>query len=177
MTRLYGGIHLSQIEQTVGTAHLVHLGVDARGDHFWLSCKTKILQVINTLLGLLVVHHHCAALDGVIDLGGMEREGGHVTCIEDALTIHLHTEGMGGIVDDLQAILVSDVLYLLYLTGFTINMHRHNGCGLRGDSSLNLGWVDVARLSFYIHKNRLDAVPPQGMSGCHKTVRRGDDFA
>ena len=101
MAGLDGCIDLLEIQQAIGSAHLVHLGVDARGDDLGLAGKAEILEVVDALLGLLVVHDHGASLNGVIDLGGMEREGGHVACIEDALAIDLHTEGMGGIIDDM----------------------------------------------------------------------------
>ena len=75
MACLDGGIHLSEVEQSVGGAHLVHLGVDAGGDHLGLSREAEVLQVVDAALGPLVVHDHGTALDGVVHLGGMEGEG------------------------------------------------------------------------------------------------------
>ena len=106
MTCLDGCIHLLQVQQTVCAAHLVHFTVDARSYHRCLACKAEVLQVVDAQLGLLILHDHRTALDGVIHLGGMETQRRDVACVEDALAVHLHTEGMGGIVNHLQAILV-----------------------------------------------------------------------
>lgn len=176
MAGLDGGIDLLEIQQAIGSAHLVHLGIDAGGDDLGLARKTEILQVVNTLLGLRIVHDHGTTLYRVIDLGGMEREGGHITSIEDTLAIDLHTEGMGGIIDNLQAILVGNLLDSFDVAGFAIDMDGHDGGGLGGDGGLNLVRIDIARLTFDVHKDGLDAIPPQGMGRGHEGIGRGDDL-
>ena len=144
MTSLDGCIYLLQVQQTIGATHLVHLTVDTRTNHRGLACKTEILQVVDALLGLLIVHDHRTALNGVIYLGGMETQRGDVTSVKDALAVHLHTEGMGGIVNHLQAILVGDILDSLGIAWLAINMHWHDGGGARGDGCLNLARVEIA---------------------------------
>ena len=43
MTSLDGGIDLLQIQQAVGSTHLIDLAVDARSHHFGFACETKVL--------------------------------------------------------------------------------------------------------------------------------------
>ena len=67
------------------------------------------------------MHDHGTSLNGVIDLGGMEREGGHVACIEYAIAVDLYAKGMGGIVDNLQTILVGYLLDGVFERILTLN--------------------------------------------------------
>ena len=83
---------------------------------------------------------------------------------------------MGGIVDDFQTILVGYFLDAFRITRFAIDMHGHNGRGLRSNGSFDLVRIDVAGFGINIHKHRLDTVPPQGMGSSYKTVGGGDDF-
>ena len=107
----------------------------------------------------------------------MEAQRGNVACVEDALAVHLHTEGMGGIVNHLQAILVGNVLDRLGIAWLAIYMHWHDGGGARSDGSLNLVGVEVASGRVDVHENRLATVPPDTMGGSHEAIRCGDDLA
>ena len=55
-------------------------------------------------------------------------------------------------------------------------MNRHNGSGLRGDGGLYLIWVYATGLFFNINEYRLAAIPPNTVSSCYKTIRRGYDL-
>ena len=84
---------------------------------------------------------------------------------------------MSCIVDDAQAILVGDGLYLAGSARFAIDMHRQDGRCARRDGRLDAVGVDASRSWIDIDKDGLDAVPPQRMGGGHKAVGRGDDLA
>ena len=92
-------VHMPEVDQSHGGAHLVHLAVNARGYDGGLAGEPEVLQVVDTLLGLLVVHHERPALYRVVHLRGVEAEGGHVALVEDAAAVHLHPEGVGGVID------------------------------------------------------------------------------
>ena len=81
---------------------------------------------------------------------------------------------MGGIVDDLQTVLVGNLLYALHLHRMAIAMHGHDGCGPRRDGRFNLVRIDAAGVFFDVHKHRRTAVPPDGVGGGHETVGRGN---
>lgn len=174
---LYCCINLTKVQDAVGRTHLVNLAVDSRSDHFCLASETEVLQVVYPFLCLLIVHHQCTALDGVVHFCRMEAEGAHVACIQDALSIYLHTEGMGGIVDDLEPVFVGYGLDAICLARLAIDMHRHDGCGLGSDGRFYLVRVYVPGCRVYVHKHGLDAVPPEGVGCGNETVGSRDDFS
>lgn len=141
---LDGIVHMLEVDQSHCGAHLVHLPVDARGYDGGLSGEPEVLQIVYPLLGLLVVHHKCPALDGVVHLRGVEAERGHVSLVEDAAAVYLHSEGVRCIVDDLKAVLVSYFLYPLGVAGLAVAVYRHDCRGPRGDGRLDAVWVDAA---------------------------------
>lgn len=107
----------------------------------------------------------------------METQRGDVACVEDALAVHLNTEGMGGIVNHLQAILVGDVLDSLGIAWLAINMHWHDGGGARGDGCLNLVGVEIASGRVDVNEDWLATIPPDAVGGSHETIRCGDNLA
>ena len=174
---LDGPVHLAEVHQPVGGAHLVHLAVDAGGDDRRLARETEVFQVVDAALGLLVVHHEGAALDGVVDLGGVETERRQVAGFQDALAVHPHTESMGGVVDDFQPIGVGYFLDARRVTRPPVHVHRHDGRRAGRDGGLYPFRVEVARLGVDVHEHGLDAVPPQGVGRGHEAERRGDHLA
>ena len=56
-------------------------------------------------------------------------------------------------------------------------MHRHDGCCLWSDGSLDAVRVNVTCGWVNVNEHGLDAVPPQGVGGRYKAVRGGDDLA
>ncbi len=177
VARLDGGIHLLQVEQAEGGAHLVHLAVDARGNDLGLAGKAEVLEIVNAFLGLLVLHNKGSSLGSAEDLGAMKTQRGHVALGEDALAVHLDAEGMGGVIDDAQAILVGNLLDLPGAARLAIHMDGHDGCGARRDGRLDSVGINAARRRVNINEHGLDAVPPQRVGRCHEAVGRGDDLA
>lgn len=173
----YCRIHLLEIQETVGAAHLVHLGVYAGADDGGLSGEAEVLQVVYALLGGFVVHYHGPALDGVVDLGGVEAERAQVAPVEDGASFDFYSKGVGGIVDDLQAVAVGDLLYATDVAGIAIDVDGHYGRGLRGDGGLYPFRVEVAGFWVDVDEDGLAAVPPDAVGGGDKGVRRGDDLA
>ena len=172
-----GGIHLAQVQQAVGRAHLVHLAVDAGGYHRGLARKAEVLQVVDALLRPLVVAHQRTTLHRVVHLRGVEAERGHVARLQNGLAVHLHAEGMGGVVDHLQAVLVGHGLDACRVARLAVHVHGHDGRRARRDGCLYLVRVEVARLGVDVHEHGLDAVPPQSVRRGHEAVGRGDDLA
>lgn len=84
---------------------------------------------------------------------------------------------MGSIVDDLEAILICNSLDALGIAGSAIDMHGHDGGGAGGDGGLYLIGVEVAGDGINIHKDRFDAIPPDGVGGGYEAVGGGDDLA
>ena len=172
-----GVVHVLQVDEPDRRADLVHLAVDARGDHRGLTGEAEVLEIVYPLLRLLVVHDERPALDGVVHLGGVEAQGGHVARVEYRFAVHLDAEGVSGVIYHLEPILVGYLLYALHVAGLAVAVHGHDGGGLRGDGRLYpvgvhaaVGWVDV-------HEHGLDAVPPYRVRRRHEAERGRDDLA
>lgn len=106
----------------------------------------------------------------------MERERRKVACIEDALAINLYAKGMGGIVDDSQAIFVGYGLYALGVARLAIDVHWHDGRSAQGDGCFDTFWIDIACAWVDIDKDGLDAIPPQRVGGGYKAIWCGDNL-
>ena len=172
-----GVVHVLQVDESDRRADLVHLAVDARGYHRGLPGEAEVFEIVYPLLRLLVVHDERSALDGVVDLGGVEAQGGHVARVEYRFAVHLDAEGVRRVIYHLEPVLVGYLLYALHVAGFAVAVHGHDGGGLRGDGRLypvgvhaTVGWVDV-------HEHRLDAVPPYRVRRRHEAERGRDDLA
>lgn len=172
-----GGIHIAKAEQAVGGADFIHLAVDAGGYHLRLIRKAEVLEVVDALLHGGIVADEGAAFHGVIGFGGVEGERTDIACVENALAIHAHAEGMGGIVDDLEAVFIGNGLDAPGIARGAIDMHGHDGGGARGDGGLYFIGIEIARDGVDIHEDGFDAIPPDGVGGGHEAVRGGDDLA
>lgn len=177
VTKLDGGIHLTEVEQAVGCAHLVHLGVDTGGHHCGLAVYAEIFEVVDVTFHSFVLHYQRTALDGVEHLGSVEREGAHIAGAEYRLAVYLHAEGMGCIVDHFQAVGVGNLLNAGYVAGLAVAVHRHNGGGAWRDGGLDALGVDGAGCGVDIHKDGLAAVPPDGVRCGNEAVWGGDYLA
>ena len=144
------GVDVSEVDQSHCRAHLVHLAVDARGHDRGFSGEPEVLQVVDTLLGLLVVHHERPALYRVVHLRGVEAEGGHVALVEDAAAVHLHPEGMRGIVDDLKAVLVCYLLYPLVRGVMAASMQSGLMPQFDGSMSTNTGLMPFHQIEWVV---------------------------
>ena len=172
-----GFVNELEVEQAVGGAHFVHFGVDAGGDDFCLAGEAEVFEIVDALLGFFVVAYEGAAFDGVVGLGGVEGEGGHVAGVEDAFAIDFDAEGVGGVVDDAKAVAVGDLLDGVDVAGVAVDMHGHDGGGFWGDGGFNLGGVETAGGGVDVDEDGADAVPPEGVGGGHETIGGGDHFA
>lgn len=174
---LDGLVDLTEVEESVGGAYLVHLGVDAGSNDLGLSGKAEVLEVIDASFGLLVMHHHGTTFDSVVDFGGMETQSGHVTSVEQGNSVLFHSKGVGGIVDDAETVFVGDVLDGLGVARLAIDMYGHDGGGTWGDGCFNLIGVKTAGGPVDVDEDGLDAVPPQRMGGRDETIGGCDDLA
>ena len=107
----------------------------------------------------------------------MKTEGRHVALVQEALSVHLHSEGVRSVVDDPEAVLVRYVLDPFRVARLAVAVHGHDGRGPRGYRSLDAVRVDAAVRRVDVHEHRLDAVPPQRVGRRHETERSGDDLA
>ena len=103
----------------------------------------------------------------------MEAESGHVSSVKDALAVHLHAEGVRGVVDDLKTVLVGYVLYPFRIARLAVAVYRHDGRGPGGDGRLDAVGIDAAVRRVDVHEHGLDAVPPDRVGGGHEAEGGG----
>ena len=172
-----GGIHLLQVQKSVCSTDFVHFAVDAGGDHSGFPCKAEVLQVVDPFFGGFIAANQGPAFDGIVDLGRMEGERRHVTLVADSLAVHLYTERVGRIIDDLESVGVGYFLDALGIAGVPIHMHRHDRRGVGRDCRLDFFGIQIACFLVNINENGLDSVPPEGVGGGDKTIGCRDDLA
>ncbi|MNR44926.1 hypothetical protein D3C85_1637260 [compost metagenome] len=95
----------------------------------------------------------------------MKTQHGQVTMPQHTTACVLHTKGVGGIVDNLEIVVVSYLLDGLHVTGVAIAMYRHDGGGLRSNGGFDASRVEVECVGVHIHKHGFDAVPEQRVGG------------
>ena len=83
---------------------------------------------------------------------------------------------MGGIVDHLEVMLLGDSIDGLDITRVAVAVHRHDGHGLIRDGLLDLLRIHAASILLNIHEDRLQFIPPDGVTGSHETIRSGDNL-
>ena len=107
----------------------------------------------------------------------MEGEHGSVAEAGGADAVFRHAEGVGGVINDLEAVLLRDAVYLLHIAEVAVDMHGHDGDGLIGDKRLELADVDgiVGRVN--VAEHRCAAAADDRVRGGGKGERRGDDLA
>ena len=84
---------------------------------------------------------------------------------------------MGGVIDDLEAVLLRDAVYLLNIAEITVDVYRHDGDGLIGDEGFELADIDgiVGRVDVAEHGGA--AAADDRVRGGGKGERRGDYLA
>lgn len=172
-----GGIDLSEVQYAVGGSHLVHLGVDSGTYDGGLAGKAEVLEVIYAAFSLFVVHDHGATFDSVVDFGGVEAQGGEVSCIQNTFPIDFNTKNVGSVVDNLEAVGVGYLLDAANVAGLAVAVNGHYSRGLGGNGGFDLVGVEVAGLGVDIDEYGLAAIPPDAVGGGDKGVRGGDYFA
>ena len=169
-------VDLPEIQQAYRRAYLVHLAVDARGHDRGLVREAEVLEVVDALLGLLVVHDERTALHGVVHLGGVEAQRGHVARVEYRFPVNLDAEGVRRVVYHLESVLVRDLLDALDVAGLAVAVYRHDGRGLRRDCRLYFVGIHAAVGRVDVHEHWLDAVPPYRVRGRDEAERGRDDL-
>ncbi|MCY1347163.1 hypothetical protein D9M69_332690 [compost metagenome] len=172
-----GAIQMLELEEAEGGLHLVHLAVDAGGDHRHLVSEAEVLQVIDALLDLRIRADDGSALEGVEHLRCVKAQDRQVPAAQDADAILTHAERVGGVIDDLETVGVGHSLNPFHIAGNAVAVHGHDRGGGRCDGFLDPCGVQIAGNRIDIDEHGLETVPQHRVRGRHEGIRGGDHLA
>ncbi|MNN13181.1 hypothetical protein D3C81_1262050 [compost metagenome] len=126
---------------------------------------------------LCVSSHHGTTFRAMEQLSGVEAQGAAVAKVCQRLAIELGAEGMGGVVDDFEAIGAGDILNALDSAGVAVDMGCQDAASFFRDRSFDQLGVDAQRLWVDIHEHRLAAFPDDCIGRRHIAEGGSDDLA
>ncbi|MNH15622.1 hypothetical protein D3C79_752380 [compost metagenome] len=160
-----GIFDMAQLQHPEGRLQLVHLAIDAGCHDGDFIGKAEVLQVVDAAFELFVLTDDGPAFNGVEHFGGVETEDRKVAMVEDAGAVLAYAEGMGGIVDDLKAISVGNLLDAFDIAGYSIAVHRQDRRGRWRDGLDDALRVEVVGARVDVDEHRLEVVPQQRVGG------------
>lgn len=152
-------VHMLQLQHAKGGVDFAHLAIDAGGHHGGFIDKAEVFELVDAQLGFGVGADDGAAFKGVEHFGGVKAQHRQIAMAQHAATRVLHAKGVGGVVDDLEVVVVGNLLDGLNIARVAIAMHRHDGRGLRCDGGFDAGGIKVEGVGVHIYKHGFDAVP------------------
>ena len=93
-----------------------------------------------------------------------------------AAAVQLRADGLRGVFDDRQAMLLRDGVDLVHRRGLSVEMHRHDGLRGGGDAGLDEGGIDVVVVEADVDEHRRRAEPVYDSRGGEERERGDDDF-
>ena len=84
---------------------------------------------------------------------------------------------MGGIINHLQSVFVSDILYCLRIAWLSIHMDWHDSRRPRSDGCLYLVRIHIARSRIDVNKHRFAAIPPDAVCSSNEAIWRSYNFS
>ena len=83
---------------------------------------------------------------------------------------------MGGIINDLQPMLVRDLFDPVYIAHIAVNMNRQDRAGLRRDQAFDFCYVDGVIHIVNVTEHWYESISHNRMGRGCECKRRGDDF-
>ncbi len=168
--------HMAQHHAAQGCLQFAHLAVDARQDDFVFILDAEVLEQVDVLLEIGVVHGQRPTLGGVEQFGGVETEHGGVAIGSDGTAVDLRSKGVCTVVHHAQAMVLSDGAQCVHVTGHAVHMHAQNAGGAGGDEGCHAGRGNAECFGVNVSKHGGDAVPAEHMRCGRKGEGGGDDF-
>src|SRR5690606_2530483 len=172
-----GRVHVAQLQQPQGRIELAHLAVDTGRDHGDVVDETEVLEVIDVALHVRIARDDRSALEGVEDLGRVKAQHRQIAVRQHAAAGAFDTEGVCGVVDDPQPVLVRDALDGLDVAGVAVAVHGQDGGRGGRDGRLDALRVEVERVRIDVREAGRQPIPAQRVCRCHEGVGRGDDLS
>ncbi len=173
-------LDMGKLPQADGGGDVGHVELAAQHIHVQ-PVKTGTGNALQTILfcqtGFLgIVQHQATALGRGDVLVRLEAERHEVTGCTDTFAIPAGTQGLGGVFDDTQVVLVGQCIQHRHIQGQAGQVDRDDRLGTWGDRCFYLGQVDVAGDRVDIGKYRRGAHFQNDVGGGDPRDRGGDDF-
>ena len=167
---------MAEVAQAHGRAELVHLGVAADEGDLLGPVDAEVFEVADALAQGVAPIAERAALDGVEDLGGVEGEHRGVPEAGGADAVLRHAEGVGRVVDDLQAVRLRDAFDGIDIAEVAVDVDGQDGDGAVGDQRLDLRGVEGVGHGVDVAEDRRAAAADDGVGRGGEGEGRGDDL-
>src|SRR5262249_26531720 len=125
---------------------------------------------------VLVIEHERATLDGGDVLVGVEAEGDEVAGGADGPAAPGAAEGLGGVLDDAEAVLLGDGVEAVAGPGQAGEVGQDDGAGGGRDGGLDAAEVEVARHGVDVDEHGPGADLEDDVGGGDPGERGGDDL-
>ena len=170
-------VHMAQVAQAHRGLKLVHLGVSAHGYHVVGPGDAEVAHKRQPVIQLRALRGDRPALDGVIDLRGVEAEHGCQAQPRRGHASPADAEGVRRVVDHLEAVPVRDGLDGVRVAQAAIDVHGQNGAGPLGNQALQQLWVQRVIALTNITEHGRKPLAHEGVRGGGKGEGRGDNLA
>ena len=170
-------VHMAQVAQAHRGLKLIHLGVSAHGYHVVGPGDAEVAHKRQPVIQLRALRGDRPALDGVIDLRGVEAEHGCQAQSRRGHASPADAEGVRRVVDHLEAVPVRDGLDGVRVAQAAIDVHGQNGAGPLGNQALQQLWVQRVIALTNITEHGRKPLAHEGVRGGGKGEGRGDNLA
>src|SRR5688500_14747367 len=135
VTMVVAAVYIDKLVEALqrGEAHsrgyLIHLAVGAYVDDIIVPCEAEVLHQAYFVSKLSIVCDDGSAFQGVETLGGVKTEDFSSAKSPYHFSLVRTAEGMGSIVQHLEAMTEGYLIDCFHITGFTPYMNPHDACG------------------------------------------------
>ena len=170
-------VEVAQVANAHRGTELVHLGVSADVLHVLRPGDSEVLPLVERVVERGVPEADGAALDGVEDLRGVEAEHGGVAEGGSGYPVSLDAEGVGGVVDDPEAVAVGDVLDGVDVAEVAVDVDWHDGARAGRDRLLYALGVEGAVRLADVGEDGREALARDGVGRAREAEGGGNDLA
>lgn len=165
-------VHFFEAQEAHEGLELVHFGVGADGGAFGFAVDGEIAEFEKLFLKRGVFEDQQTAFGGMEEFGRVEGKHGHVA----GSGKRRNAKGMGGVVDDFDAVLVGKALETGHIARIAVDVHRNDGTATRGDGAFGGFGREAQGIGVDVGEDGLGASADDGMSSGHEGKGRGDDL-
>ena len=153
------------------------LGVSAGAQHYILSHKPEILELVKAYSHFIIREYRRASFDRIKRFGSVEAEDGNVAEITGPDAVLFLAECMRRIIDHLQPMPVGDLPDPLHITDLSVDMDRQDRARLFRDQVFDLLRIYRIIIPLYITEHGSQPIPHDRMGRGRKGKRSRDDLA